>query len=147
VLYIGAAFAALARYVPLEVRLTLDGQPWAGRVLLVAASNAPTYGAGLKIAPAAEMDDGWMDITVVHDMSWTRLVDAILPILRTGLPPAGWPEMRHLRARRARIETSRPAVFHGDGELLGETPVELEVLPGAVEILCPSRGKNLTQRR
>ena len=130
--YVAAALWALARYEPLDVKLTMDGNPWAGRVLFAAAANSPSYGAGLKIAPAAEMDDGWMDITVVGDMRWTRLVDAILPVLRTG--DLRWPEIHRFRVRRARFETSRRMIFHADGELLGEAPVELEVLAGAVEI-------------
>jgi len=46
--------------------------------------------------------------------------------------------LRRLRARRARIETDRPVIFHGDGEVLGETPVEMELLPGALVVLSPA---------
>jgi diacylglycerol kinase family enzyme len=28
-------------------------------------------------------------------------------------------------------------LFHGDGEILGSAPVEVEVIPGAVEVLAP----------
>jgi diacylglycerol kinase family enzyme len=35
------------------------------------------------------------------------------------------------------IETKTPAKFHGDGEILGWTPVEIEVLPQAMRMLCP----------
>ena len=130
--YVVALLAAMRTYQPLQLKLTLDGQARSGAVLLAAAANAPAYGAGFKVAPEARMDDGWMDITLVDDMPWTRLVDAILPILRTG--DLRWPEIHRFRARRARFEADRPAIFHGDGELLGEAPVDVEVLPGAVMI-------------
>ena len=78
------------------------------------------------------MNDGWMNVTLVHDLSWTRVVEAILPLLRTGELP--WPEIQRLRCRRARFTTDRKALFHGDGELIGETPVEVEVLPGAIQM-------------
>jgi len=29
-------------------------------------------------------------------------------------------------------------LFHGDGEILGSTPVEIEVVPGAVRVLAPA---------
>lgn len=135
--YVVAALWALASYQPLQLTLTLDGAPRTGPVLFAAAANAPSYGAGLKIAPEAQMDDGWMDVTIVDDMSWTRLVDAILPILRTG--DLRWPEIHRFRARRARFEADRPAVFHADGELLGEGPVDVEVLPRAVTIAGAGR--------
>jgi len=41
------------------------------------------------------------------------------------------------RARRVRLTTLRPCLFHGDGEILGPTPVEIEVLPKAVSVLAP----------
>ena len=130
--YIGAAFWALARFEPLLLRATFDDLAWQGRVLIAAVANSPSYGAGVKIAPTARMDDGWMDITIADDLPWTRIVEAILPLLRDG--DLRWPEIHRFRARRARFETDRGILMHGDGELLGETPAEIEVLPGAVQI-------------
>jgi diacylglycerol kinase family enzyme len=37
-----------------------------------------------------------------------------------------------------RLSTDRPCFFHGDGEILGPAPVELEVVPGAVRVLAPA---------
>ena len=130
--YIGAAFWALARFEPLLLRATFDDLAWQGRVLIAAVANSPSYGAGVKIAPTARMDDGWMDITIADDLPWTRIVEAILPLLRDG--DLRWPEIHRFRARRARFETDPGILMHGDGELLGETPAEIEVLPGAVRI-------------
>jgi len=30
-------------------------------------------------------------------------------------------------------------MFHGDGEIIGTTPVEIEVVPRAVQVLSPAR--------
>jgi diacylglycerol kinase (ATP) len=38
---------------------------------------------------------------------------------------------------RVRIETDRPCPFHADGEIVGATPVEVEIVPGALRVLCP----------
>ena len=45
---------------------------------------------------------------------------------------------KHTRARKALLLTDRPSFFHGDGEILGPTPVEIEVLPKAATILAPA---------
>ena len=76
-----------------------------------------------------------MDVAVVAPLRWGQLLDGLLLALRTG--DIRWPEMRRLRARRLHLCTDRPAIFHGDGEVLGETPVELEILPGAIRVLVP----------
>lgn len=130
--YVAAALWVLRRFEPLELTAEMDGEHWSGTALFAAVANAPSYGSGVKIAPEARMDDGWLDITLVGQLPWTRLVEAIPPVLRTG--DLRWPEIRRYRARRVRLQTDRPALFHGDGEVLGESPVEIEVLPKAIRV-------------
>jgi diacylglycerol kinase family enzyme len=47
--------------------------------------------------------------------------------------------VRRFSVERVRIETDRPCWFHGDGELLGTTPVEISVVPRAVRVLRSPR--------
>jgi len=133
--YVAGALWSLASFRPLEVDLRADGERWRGLALFVAVSNAPGYGAGVKIAPAARMDDGLLDLTIVAPLSWMRLLEAIPIVLRTG--DLRWPEIHRLRAQKVQLRTDRPAWFQGDGELLGAAPVDIEVLPGAVLVVSP----------
>jgi diacylglycerol kinase family enzyme len=48
--------------------------------------------------------------------------------------------VKRWRAQRVRFTTQQPCMFHGDGEILGPTPVEIEVVPKAVRILAPTVG-------
>ena len=134
--YLVAAIAAFRQSRPLRVHLLADGASLEFPALLVAVANSPSYGSGIRIAPAARIDDGWMDLAMVAPLRWSQVLDGLLLALRDG--DIRWPEMRRLRARRLRIETDRPVLFHGDGEVLGETPVEIELLPAALAVLSPS---------
>jgi diacylglycerol kinase family enzyme len=40
-------------------------------------------------------------------------------------------------ARRVEIRTRRPRPLDVDGELIGRTPVVIEIAPGAVEVFAP----------
>jgi diacylglycerol kinase (ATP) len=133
--YVAAAIAAFRQARPLEVKLTADGGTRTFAVHLIAVANGPSYGGGIVIAPDAQIDDGWMDLAMVAPIGWSQLLDGLLLALRSG--DIRWPEMQRMRARKLRLETDRPVTFHGDGEVLGETPVEIEVLPGALEVLTP----------
>ncbi|HKO04259.1 MAG TPA: diacylglycerol kinase family protein [Candidatus Acidoferrales bacterium] len=134
--YVAAAIAAFHDSRPLEITLHADDATSRRfRALLVAVANTPSYGSGVIIAPDARIDDGWMDLAIVAPLDWSHVLDGLLLALRNG--DIRWPEMQRLRARKLRIETDRPAIFHGDGEVLGETPVEIEVLPRALEVLSP----------
>lgn len=114
----------------------IDGVAWDGRALFVAVANSTRYGSGIRIAPEAKMDDGWMDVALVQEVRWSRLVEAI-PIVLTSGDLRGFPEVRRYRCKRIVLQTEGPAKVHGDGELLGETPVELTVLPQAVRVMTP----------
>jgi len=133
--YVAAAVAAFREARPLQVIVHADGTTRRFEALLVAVANTPSYGGGILIAPDAQIDDGWMDLAIVAPLRWSQLLDGLLLTLRTG--DIRWPEMQRMRARKLRLEPDRPVMFHGDGEVLGETPVEIEVLPGALEVLAP----------
>jgi diacylglycerol kinase (ATP) len=128
--YIASALWAFRTYQPIGLDVELDGERWSGKALLAAVANSPSYGAGILIEPAARMDDGWLNVVLVADLPWTRIVEALLPILRNG--DLRWPEIERRRARRVRLESDRPAIFHGDGELLGDLPAHVEVVPRAI---------------
>jgi diacylglycerol kinase (ATP) len=133
--YLAGALWAFRTFAPLPFEAELDGERVSGALLLAAVANAPAYGAGIRIAPAAEMDDGWLDVTLVAPLSWMRFLRAIPILLRSG--DIRWPEVRRYRSRVIRLAADRPAAFHGDGEMLGALPVELEVVPRALRVLVP----------
>jgi diacylglycerol kinase (ATP) len=132
--YVAAAVAAFREIRPMHVTIEADGTVETVTALLVAVANSPSYGNGVRIAPAASPFDGWMDVAIIAPLRWSQLLDGLLLALRSG--DIRWPEMRRLRARRMRLSADRPVIFHGDGEVLGETPVELEILPGALRVLA-----------
>lgn len=120
----------------IRLHAEIDGVGWDGRVLFAAVANSTRYGSGIRIAPEAKMDDGWIDVALVQEVRWTRLVEAI-PIVLTSGDLRGFPEVERYRCKRIMLQTERPVKVHGDGELLGETPVELSVVPQAVRVMMP----------
>jgi diacylglycerol kinase (ATP) len=133
--YIAGALWTFFHEPPFDLRAELDGVRWAGRALFAAVANAPTYGSGIRIAPDAQLDDGWLNVVLVGEVSWTRLFEAIPILLTSG--DLRFEEVSRYRCKRVVLQTNRPAKVHGDGELLGESPAEFEVLPGAVRVMTP----------
>lgn len=136
--YIASALRALAAYTPVDVRIEFpetDLSPVEAKALLACALNTPTYGAGLKLAPEACIDDGSLSVVLIEDLGILGIL-ALLPRLMW----SGELRTSHVKrwsARRVRLSTCQPSSFHGDGEILGPTPVDIEVVPGAVQLLAP----------
>jgi diacylglycerol kinase (ATP) len=133
--YIAGALWTYPRFPMVRLEAEMDSRRWEGEVLFAAVANVPNYGSGFRIAPAAKMDDGWMDITLLRKIGLMRVLPAISAMRKTGELRPG--EIERFRARRALFRTDRPVWFQGDGETLGTTPLEAEILPGAIQIRAP----------
>lgn len=133
--YLMGAAAAFSKRAAFDLHADLDGKAWQGPALFAVAANAPEYGGGIRIARDAKLDDGWLDVAIVRDLSWTRFLEAIPTLLTSG--DLRMQELERFRARRIRIEAPSGVKVHGDGEILGETPVEFEIVPAALHVMAP----------
>jgi diacylglycerol kinase (ATP) len=137
--YIASALRALAGYVPIDVRLEFPGSafsPMDDKALLAGVLNTPTYGAGLHLAPGADLGDGLLDVVLIENLSLFGVLALLPRLIASG-------ELRTSRVKRWRIQsvrltTARSCLFHGDGEIIGPTPVEIEAVPRAIQVLAPS---------
>ena len=137
--YVASALRALCGYNSICVRAEFPGSdlpPIEAKVLLAAVLNTPTYGAGIRLAPDARLDDGRLDVVIIEDLNILQIIAMLPRLLKSG--ELRTPHIRRFPVQSARLSTDKPCLFHGDGEILGPAPVEIEVVPDAVRILAPS---------
>jgi YegS/Rv2252/BmrU family lipid kinase len=138
--YLASALRALVQYVPLKVRIDFPGSTlssWGAKALLAAVLNSPTYGAGLRLAPGATVDDGSLHVVLIEDIGRFGVLWLLPRLMGSGELRTS--RVKRWRTQRVRLTTDRPCMFHGDGEIIGTTPVEIEVVPRAVHVLAPAR--------
>jgi len=111
--------------------LSLDGVE--GRFRLVSITNGTRFGAGMRITPAARLDDGELDLVTVAALS--RLETALV------FPRIYWgghlrhPAVHHRRIRGLTVTAAGSVPFEADGELfLGNPPFEVSVAPRALRV-------------
>ena len=133
--YRAAMLAELGVFRPVPYRIELDGEPLEVEAMLVAVGNGPSYGGGMRVCPAAELDDGLLDVTVVLPL-------AIGPFLRL-FPSVYRGEHVHSaavltrQARRVSLAAEGMTAY-ADGEPVGPLPVSVEVVPAALTVLVPA---------
>jgi len=126
------ALKALSGNEMANYRLNLDGQSYEARGFTCLVDNAGNIGfAGLGLK-SIQVDDGLLDVIIVRDKrirSWIAV--------GAGLGGAKiHPDyIHHWQAREITIETDPPQPVQMDGELAGETPVSIQVVPGLVRVL------------
>lgn len=137
-----AALRSLATYQPGHYRVSVDGVEHEYAAATVVVANSAYYGSGMKIAPAASVEDGTLDVVVIEAASRIALMRS-LPKVYDGAH-VQLPEVTVLTGTRVEVRgTSRtPIPVGADGEPLGPlpgldaAPAVVEVLPGALPILC-----------
>jgi len=129
------ALRAIWSYRAPQMRVTCDGQVSENRFLLVCASNGEMAGGGMRLAPGARIDDGVLDVNVCAAIN-RRATVALLWQACRGRPMAH-PNLRYFTARSVAVEADPPLGVEADGELIGHTPVQLEVMPKALRVLVP----------
>ncbi len=135
--YLTALAQEMWDYRPTQVRVAVDGEAWEGRALLVAVANATSYGAGMRIAPHADIADGLLDVVLVECMGRCAFAINFPRVFRgTHLTQ---PAVHVWRGREAVVETPEPSPVLVDGDIRGETPVTVRVSAGRVRFWLPGR--------
>ncbi len=135
-----AALRAIATYRPHRFRLTVDDVASDHEAATVVVANSAYYGKGMRVAPAAAVDDGLLDVVVVGAASRLALMRA-LPTIYDG-SHVDRPEVTVVRGRRVELTADPAAPVGGDGEPIGrlpgpgEAPAVVEVLPAALTLIA-----------
>ncbi|GGF16537.1 diacylglycerol kinase [Williamsia phyllosphaerae] len=133
--YALAAVAEIMALAPRHFRVTVDDESWEMDLVMASVGNTPSYGGGMRICPDAVIDDGLLDVTLVEYAPRRRLL-RLFPTIYSGTHVSR-PEVHTMRGRRIVIESGVPAPASADGDLMGTTPVTVEVLPAAIDFLVP----------
>lgn len=135
VAYVAAGLNIASNTAGARCRITIDEQRIYRRSILIVISNSQLYGGLVRIATDARLDDGLLDVDVFAGKGFGSVVRAALGVI-TGLHVRD-PLHSLYQGRTIQIETNRPMAIHVDGEPFGTTPLECEVVPGALSVLIP----------
>ncbi len=117
-----------------EMTVVIDEEvTWKGKLVSVALGNGRFFGGGMKITPQAMLDDGLLDITLLPDFSKLKLLIS-LPRVYSGrhLDIAG---VKHARGKKVSITSPETVLLDLDGEMPGRVPMEVELLPKALQVI------------
>ncbi|MHB1431391.1 MAG: diacylglycerol/lipid kinase family protein [Streptosporangiaceae bacterium] len=151
-----AALRVLARWRPVAFSVRLAGQPdstafdgtepdsTAFDGFAVVVANASRFGGGMRVAPAARIDDGLLDLVLMRRAGRLTVLRALAGI-RSGRHLA-LPQISTQRGTNVTLLASRDLTAAADGEplacaspLAAGTPLHVRILPGALRVLAPAR--------
>lgn len=135
--FAAAALAALAGWRERRVRVSVDDREIIeGDMNLVAVANALYAGGGMMLSPEAKIDDGKLDVITACGLSRANVVRELARIHKGG--HIRNPKVRIMQGEGVSIETFSPEdamPIEADGNVRGVTPVQFQVLPGALRFV------------
>ena len=137
VVFLGITLKVLTTFGGRPIRLTLDGDSTEMEIQNVVIANGRYFGGGMRIAPTAELDDGWFDVVVLPALGRVRTLIAMPSVYRGA--HIKQPGVLVTRARTVRVEPldNRALLFDIEGEQIGIAPATLTCLPGALRLCVP----------
>lgn len=136
--FIWAGLRELRRYQPTRYRIRAGEEVQEIEAVMLVTSNTSRYGWFTVIAPSARTDDGELDLVwFPAGARWRQQMWRVLWDVFWGR--AGrCPYLRFARAKSLHAEASSAQYVQCDGELVGETPMAVQVLPRALRVIAAS---------
>ncbi len=131
--YLRGAVAPLADLPKFPVRIRFDdGPPEDMDVLNIVIANGRTAAGGIPVAPAANPEDGLLDVVIVRS---NESLD--IPLLASRLMQGSYVDDENVifrHAKRVEIESDNPMPFSIDGEKCEGRRFAFEIVPQALQI-------------
>lgn len=140
--YVNNTIRQFVNYNADEYTIRANGQIITEQAFLVAVCNASQYGNNAYIAPSASIDDGMLDVTVIHagNPFSTALVgfDLLAGMIEHNVL------IRQFRTSALTIERTMKGIAHIDGEPV-EMPSRLEFAchPSLLKVFAPKSEKEI----
>ncbi len=119
--------------------LVVDGRPMKVRASEVFVANASVLGLQ-PFSPQAIIrpDDGLLNLCILRTRTALDFMRVAWTVLAVRQDPR--PEFVSMKVQqKVSIRTRHPQLVEADGEIIGKTPLEVTLLPGAVQVIVPDR--------
>jgi diacylglycerol kinase (ATP) len=130
-----ALYRELAKFKALRYKLVVDGEYHETQAMLCSVTNVPGYGGGMLVTPEAKIDDGKLDLFIVHKITKPELIK-VFPHVYTGTH-VEHPAVEIVPITTVTIDAGNTPVF-ADGEAVGRSPLEVSIVPNGLEVFAPT---------
>ncbi|MEN6461243.1 MAG: diacylglycerol kinase family protein [Syntrophomonas sp.] len=130
---LAALFTALT-YKNRQIKVKIDEQEiYSGPCCLIAVANGQYFGGGMRIAPRASIDDGYLDVILVKNIGKIDLMSNLFRVYKGN--HLTHPKIKMFRGQKINVFSRDQIYLELDGETAGQGDVEFEILPQRIKLL------------
>ena len=130
--YVRSLVLALVGHSNKRVTLKVDRAVEEQQVFTIVVNNGRYFGGGMKVAPDADLSDGLLDVIIIGDMSRPEFLWNFPRVYRG--THITHPKVSTYQAKSIEVESEDGLLLQADGELLGQAPARLWVVPAALSV-------------
>jgi len=133
--YYKALLSGFFTYTPLDFDIKVDGrQFYTGTALSVALGIGKYCGGGMMQTPGALPADGLIDITVIKDIGKIKFLRSVSKLYNGTIYDLEG-NVTYTRGKHLEIKAVPFSYMEVDGELVGVTPVTVDIIPAAINVI------------
>jgi len=116
--------------------IEIDGNIIKEDFISILVANTPCYGKSLNPGSDAHPDDGILDVYLLKNTSKFKLLSSIQVYTRGDYRKI--PDMvSYYRAKKIKLSSDKVMCMGIDGQTMYGTSIEYEILPKAINLVCP----------
>lgn len=133
-MYLYSILKSYFRYKSSGARIWVDDEVVFNDLMFSLAIGICKYnGGGVQQLPNALADDGLLDLTIIRPVHWWHIVFRLKKLFNGDIYQIG--HVIHAQGCKVRIEAAPSIQLETDGELMGGTPVEVNIRQRAIRVV------------
>ena len=138
--WLGAARYTIASLIKIvanptiKAKITVNNEVHANDYCFLFACNTRYTGKAMKMAPLAKLNDGLIDFLIVEKASRLQLL-MLFPKVFSGKHMSS-PILKYVQAKHIAIETETPQIVNIDGEMKGNTSLQIIMHHQKLKVIC-----------
>lgn len=131
--YLASLFGCLLKYKHTRVKVTADQEEITADLLSMNVGICKYSGGGMMQVPKAVPNDGLLDLTLIKKMSKLQIIKNVPKLFNGSF--IHLPQVLSARGRKVIVESDPAIPLEVDGESLGSSPFEINILPRSINVV------------
>lgn len=123
----------LASYRHTRTMIDLDGRKFSDDIFTISIGIGRYTGGGMMQTPKAIADDGYFDVSVIRKIGKLDIIRNFKKLYNDHI--LDHPKVSGYRAKRIYIDSEPEIHLEVDGESLGYSPIEIEILQKGIQVI------------
>ncbi len=133
-LYFANIFSSLLRYRYVNAWINIDGHNIKNQIFSMNIGIGKYNGGGMMQVPGAIADDGLFDLTVIKRISKPDVILSLRKLYNGSI--VRHPKVDTYTGKSITIDSDTKIHLETDGESLGHTPLEFQIIPMSVQVIA-----------